>query len=195
MLKKVNFNVVSFIMNIIYGTYNILVGFIVDSWWFKTAGVYYLLLTIMRLFLLKTKEEKVRVFGKPLIGSLLMMLSLPLAGMVILDSINGRGIVFHEIVMITIALFTFTKLTLASINFAKAKSDKSVKLNIFKNISFADAFVSIVSLQRSMLVSFEGMKENEIRIMNIVTGSAVCVIVFLLGLNLIVKMNKKKPRT
>jgi hypothetical protein len=36
-----------------------------------------------------------------------------------------------------------------------------------------------------MLVSFEGMSNTEIQIMNLATGSAVCIIVFLLGLNLV----------
>jgi len=40
-------------------------------------------------------------------------------------------------------------------------------------------------LQRSMLVSFEGMSETEIVIMNAAFGSAVCVIVILLGINLL----------
>ena len=65
----------------------------------------------------------------------------------------------------------------------------SAMLITLRNISFADAFVSIFALQRSMLVSFEGMRESEIVIMNATLGSAVCVIVFLLGLNLI--RNKK----
>ena len=53
----------------------------------------------------------------------------------------------------------------------------------------SDAFVSIFALQRSMLASFEGMNETEIVIMNVALGSAVCVIVFLLGFNLL--RNKK----
>ena len=36
-----------------------------------------------------------------------------------------------------------------------------------------------------MLVSFEGMEEGEILIMNAILGSAVCIISFLLGLNLV----------
>lgn len=38
-----------------------------------------------------------------------------------------------------------------------------------------------------MLVSFEGMSEAEILLMNALTGTGVCIIVFLLGLNLVVK--------
>ena len=63
----------------------------------------------------------------------------------------------------------------------------SATLITLRNISFADAFVSIFALQRSMLVSFEGLTEEEIVIMNASLGSAVCVIVMLLGLNLLKK--------
>ena len=47
------------------------------------------------------------------------------------------------------------------------------------------AFVSVFALQRSMLVSFEGMGEAEIVIMNATLGFFVCIFVFLLGLNLL----------
>ena len=75
--------------------------------------------------------------------------------------------------------------TLATIKLIKARRSASATLITLRNISFADAFVSIFALQRSMLVSFEGMTEAEIVIMNATLGSAVCVIVFLLGLNLV----------
>lgn len=87
------------------------------------------------------------------------------------------------------AAYAFTKITLATIKFIKVRRSTSATLITLRNISFADAFVSIFALQRSMLVSFEGMIETEIVIMNATLGSAVCVIVFLLGLNLV--RNKK----
>jgi len=115
---------------------------------------------------------------------MLMILSVPLAGTVILSVVRDRGHEFHMIVMIAIATYTFTKTTLATVNFIKSRRSISVKIVTLRNISFADAFVSIFALQRSMLVSFEGMNESEILIMNAVTGSAVCIITFLLGLKL-----------
>ena len=89
------------------------------------------------------------------------------------------------IVMIAMAAYAFTKITLATIKLIEARRSTSATLITLRNISFADAFVSIFALQRSMLVSFEGMTEAEIVIMNATLGSAVCVIVFLLGLNLV----------
>jgi hypothetical protein len=92
---------------------------------------------------------------------------------------------FHEIVMITIATYTFTKITLAIIGMAKAKHEASPALKTLRNISLADASVSIYTMQRSMLVSFPGMEAGEILLLNIFTGTAVWIIVLLLGINLI----------
>lgn len=177
--------ILSLVINIIYGIYNIIVGVIMPSWWFLTAGTYYLILSIVRYFVLRAKKNSIKNFLKPFTGIMLMVLSVPLSGMVVLASVKDRGTDYHEIIMITIALYTFTKFTLAAINLVKSKMNTPERIKILRNISFADAFVSIFSLQRSMLVSFEGMPPNEIRIMNIVTGSVVCVIIFMLGLNLI----------
>lgn len=189
----------SLVINIVYGVYNIVIGVITPSWWFSTAGTYYLILSIVRYSVLRARESSIESFLKPFTGVMLMLLSVPLAGMVVLASVKDRGTDFQEIVMITVALYTFTKITLSTINLVKSKKNTPERVKILRNISFADAFVSIFSLQRSMLVSFGGMPANDIRIMNIVTGSAVCVIVFFLGLNLIcnkifvVQKRKNKP--
>lgn len=41
----------SLLINIIYGIYNIVVGVIMPSWWFLTAGAYYLILSIVRNYI------------------------------------------------------------------------------------------------------------------------------------------------
>lgn len=189
MNKAVKSAILSLVINIVYGIYNIIVGVIMHSWWFLTAGTYYLILSIVRYSVVRAKNNRIENFLKPFTGIMLMTLSVPLSGMVILASMKDRGTDFHEIAMITIALYTFTKFTLATINLVKSKSNTPERIKILRNISFADAFVSMFSLQRSMLVSFEGMSANEIRMMNIITGSAVSVIIFLLGLNLVYKKN------
>ena len=89
------------------------------------------------------------------------------------------------IVMIAMAVYAFTKITLATVNLIKVRRSRSATFITLRNISFADSFVSIFALQRSMLVSFEGITETEIVIMNAALGSSVCVIVFLLGVSLI----------
>ena len=174
---------VSLLFNMVYSAYHIIFGITTRSWWFFTIGIYYAILSIVRFVVLRHKGKNRFIIR--FTGIMLMVLSLSLVGTVILAFVKDRGTEFHLIVMLAIAVYAFTKITLATIKWIKARKSKSVKLITLRNISFADAFVSIFSLQRSMLESFEGMTEIEIRIMNVATGSAVCVIVFLLGLNLV----------
>ncbi len=169
--------------NIAFATYHLAMGLITSSWWLLTLGSYYLVLSIVRFVVLRSKSKE-RFIAK-FTGWMLIILSIPLAGTVILSVVRDRGHELHMIVMIAMAAYAFTKITLATIKFIKARRSTSATLITLRNISFADAFVSIFALQRSMLVSFEGMTEAEIVIMNATFGSVVCVIVFLLGLNLV----------
>ena len=183
---------VSLLFNMVYSAYHIVFGITTRSWWFFTIGIYYAILSIVRFVVLRHKGKKHFVIR--FTGIMLMALSLSLVGTVILAFVKDRGTEFHLIVMLAIAVYAFTKITLATIKWIKARKSKSVKLITLRNISFADALVSIFSLQRSMLVSFEGMSEIEIRIMNVATGSAVCIIVFLLGLNLVQQKRQIKRK-
>ena len=181
--KTLKFALISLIFNVAFGAYHLVFGIVSSSWWLLTLGTYYLILSIVRFAVLisKLKEQFITKFT----GWMLMVLSIPLSGTVILSVVRDRGHEYHMIVMIAMATYAFTKITLATINLVKSRRSTSGALITLRNISFADAFVSIFALQRSMLVSFEGMTETEILIMNVALGSAVCVIVFMLGLNLV----------
>ena len=153
------------------------------SFWLFTVGIYYAVLSIARFVLLQLKDNN--NFVTKFTGVMLMLLSLSLVGTVILAVVRDRGVVMNEIVMIAMAAYYFTKITLAIINLVKARKSTSAKLVTLRNISLSAACVSIFALQRSMLVSFGDMSETDICIFNAVIGAAVCVIVFLLGLNLV----------
>ena len=185
--KTLKFALISLIFNVAFSAYHLIFGIVSNSWWLLTLGVYYLILSIVRVAVLcsKAKEQFITKFT----GWMLMVLSIPLFGTVILSVVRDRGHEYHMIVMIAMAAYAFTKITLAAINLVKSRRSASRVLLTLRNISFADAFVSIFALQRSMLVSFEGMTETEILIMNAVLGSVVCIIVFLLGWNLVRNFN------
>ena len=185
--RTLKFALASLVFNMAFATYHLVMGLATSSWWLLTLGSYYLVLSIVRFVVLRSKSGK-RFIAK-FAGWMLILLSIPLAGTVILSVLRDRGHERHMIVMIAMAAYAFTKITLATIKLIKARRSTSATLITLRNISFADAFVSIFALQRSMLVSFEGMTEAEIVIMNATLGSAVCVIVFLLGVKLL--RNKK----
>ncbi len=181
---------VSLAVNIVYAVGNCIMGFWLHSWWLVTVGSYYTVLSTTRFSVLKIKKKAngdsdTELFAKRITGILLILLSFCIVGVNILSSLKERGTDFHEIVMITIATYTFAKITIAIIGMVKARSDASHVKKTLRNISLADACVSIYSMQRSMLVSFPGMESADIQLLNILTGTAVWVIILLLGINLI----------
>lgn len=183
MNRTLKIALLSLIFNTVFAIYHFVLGLVTDSWWILTLGSYYIVLSTVRFVVLRTKAKE--LFITRFTGWMLIILSIPLVGTVILSVIRDRGYELHMIVMIAMAAYSFTKITFATIKLVKARHSVSAILITLRNISFADAFVSIFALQRSMLVSFEGMSETEIVIMNAALGSAVCVVVFLLGVNLL----------
>ena len=181
--RTLKFAFASLVFNLVFAIYHFVLGLITNSWWLLTLGSYYLVLSVVRfvVLLFQTKERFITKFT----GWMLIILTSPLLGTVILSAVRDRGYNLHMIIMIAMAAYAFTKITLATIKLIKSRHSKSATLIALRNISFADAFVSIFALQRSMLVSFEGMSADEIVIMNTTIGFVVCIIVFLLGLNLI----------
>ncbi len=175
----------SLIFNIAYSVYYITLGALTGSWWLLVLGFYYYVLSTARFIVVRTKKN-LRLLSK-FTGIMLMVLSLSLVGVVVMSLVRDRGHKFHIIVMITIATYSFAKIVLAIIKLVKSRHSTSPKTVALRNVSLANAFVSIFSLQRSMLVSFDGMSELEILLMNALTGTGVCIVVFLLGLNLVIK--------
>ena len=181
--KELKFAISCLMGNMAFSIYHLAFGIFAKSLWMLTLGVYYLILSIVRFFVLRTKKKPNR--ATHFTGIMLIILSIPLLGSTILSVIRDRGYSLHMIIMIAMAAYAFTKITIATVNLIKSRHGTDAKYIMLRNISFADALVSIFALQRSMLVSFEGMNEVEIQIMNACLGCGVCIMVFLLGLNLI----------
>ena len=177
-------------LNIAYAAGNCVVGFYAHSWWFITVGAYYSVLATTRFSVLQIQRKskgdlESQLFAKRITGILLIVMSVCIVGVIILSALKERGTVLHEIVMIAVAAYTFTKVSVAIVRMIKA-SRKALPLVItLRNISLADACVSIYTMQRSMLVTFAGMAETTIKLFNILTGTAVCLTVLFLGINLI----------
>jgi len=180
----------SLAFNTAYALGNCFIGFFTHSWWFITVGAYYTVLAITRFSVLQVKRKArddydAELFARRITGILLVVLSLCIVGVNIMSAVKDRGTVFHQIIMITIATYTFTKITISIIGMVKAKRSTSPVLNTLRNIALADACVSIYTMQRSMLISFPGMEKADILLLNIFTGTAVWIVVLLLGINLI----------
>lgn len=180
----------SLAFNIIYALVNCIIGFLNASWRFITVGAYYTVLTVARYYVLQirrksTSEPDVGISVRRNTGILLIVLSFCITGVNTMSAVTDRSFALHEILMITVAAYAFTKITIAIIGMVRSKRFASPVLKTLRNIALADACVSIYTMQRAMLVSFPGMESETILILNIFTGTAVWAVVLLLGINLI----------
>lgn len=178
----------SFIINLIFALYNCVLGLASFSWWFLAVGAYYVILSSMRISVIafSARDRKNEMFIMRFSGVMLFMLAVVLCGIVYLTIEQFGAVKYHEIAMITIALYAFTKITLAVCGFVSSGKSRSPAVKTLRSIAFADSVVSIYSLQRSMLVSFEGMTAENIILFNTLSGIGMCLIVICIGLNLII---------
>ena len=188
---------VSLIINSLYSAGYIFLCIHTGSYWFALPGCYYLLLSLMRFtavfYNYRHSRNKSHLEENTVVkinGILLICLSFILAGTVYMTVASDVSKAIHEIITITIATFSFTKITLAIINFVKSKKSESPVITAIRSISLSDAAASIFSLQRTMVVSFPGMTQRDIMILNIFTGTLVFITALVSGILLLIK-NKK----
>ncbi len=194
-LKMIFFALLSLTLNIAYAIYDAYLGISTNSYWFITMSFYYVLLGIMRFNAVYTgaKIEKYSVENKIAVelsvmkrnGIILLFMILALSGTVVLTVNQIHIIAYDTIPMITIATFTFYKIITAIINLVKVKKHNSPLLSTIRNISLADASMSILPMQTSMICSFENQSAISIQFMTIFTGTAISILFFFLGISMI----------
>ncbi len=185
--RLVVFAAINLSINIIYGAGHAVFGVKEGSVWLLTMAAYYILLGVMRFGAVLTERKHASErFVMRFCGGLLMAFALVLAGSTTLSLLQERSIPHELILMITIAAYTFWKITMAIAHTVQAHRTGTPLTRTLRNITLATALASLMTMQRSMLVSFEGdMKAQEVLLLNIMTGAAVCILVFLMGLNMV----------
>ncbi|MBO5060604.1 MAG: hypothetical protein J6C82_06810 [Clostridia bacterium] len=186
-------------LNLIYALYNGVLGVITHSLWFLTMFSYYAIISVMRFSAVLfehrrayVKSDTSEAFVMKFCGIWLILLAIIISSSVYLSFALKTGVGYHEIIMITIATYTFCKATLAIINVIKIRKRNSMLLLTIRYISCADAAVSMLSLQRSMIASFGNLYTRESVILTSVFGAAVCGYVAVLGGRMIFAASKKR---
>jgi len=188
MSRRANTAWMGFCINALYGIYTGALGVFGHSWWFIALAAYYVVLAVMRfsvLLSLRSADPATERFVMRFTGGMCLFLAVTLAGITYLSLLDERGTQHHKIVMITMALYAFSKLTMAVIQIVQRSRNNRPALKCMCSLALADAAVSIFALQRSMLVTFTGMSPNNIQLMNALTGTAVYLLTAVLGINLI----------
>ena len=180
--------------NAAYALFNLILAWNYQSEWYLMMAMFLFPLCIMRFLLLmewkKHGENGCRPDILHVSGFIMLFLVLAMASIVYVTSIRQATEGYGEIVMITIAAYTFTKLGFAIARTLKDKKNSRLLSRFIRDISYAELAASMLNLQRTMIISFGNENHEWAHMMNIISGSAACLFIAAIGISMIAYRNK-----
>lgn len=196
------FAAASFAVNLAYAILQGVLGIVLHSYWYGLFAGYYLVLSIMRGAVLlgglkagRREDEALACRGKLRIylgcGGMLIILSAAFAALASFLIISEQPPRYGMYGAIMMAMYTFYKIIAAAINAVKVKKYGDFALQAIRNVTFADALVSVFALQTAMVATFAAEGEaGEMHSMNVATGAVVFLLTLGLGIYMIVRAAK-----
>lgn len=190
----------SAVWNGAYATLQLCLGIYHHSFWFRTLAGYYAALALMRLFLARhivraepAVQQRRELGCYRICGWMFLVLNLLLSGMMVLRIVENRLTAHHEITTIAMAAYTFTSLTLAIANVCRYRRYQSPVFSASKAISLAAACVSMLTLEGTMLTTFQNgeMTAATVRLFLALSGGAVSAFIIAMAIYMIVHANIK----
>ena len=170
------------------------------SAWFYSLAAYYATLAAMRCSLVwhtlrYTPGEQMRqeLTRYRTCGWVFLLTNLALSGIMFYMIYEHRVTRHGEIITITMAAYTFTTLTMAIINVIRYRKFNSPILSAAKAISLAAACVSMLTLENTMLISFNkgAMPQQTVRLFLALSGGVVSAFIIAMAIYMIVQANRK----
>lgn len=191
--RTIVFAVVSFLINVAYVAFMAVMAALSDNAWYYAIAVYYVLLALTKgnVFLskLKSNEDIFQAKAYRASGILLILFTLAFSGVITLVYKSGGTFEYAGVLIYAVAAFTFYKLVMAAINFVKAKKSDDLYVRNLRNVNFAGALISLVSLQVAMFQAFS--PEANSGFANALTGAGVSAVIVAVGVIMVVVANKK----
>lgn len=165
--------------------------------WYISLASYYtilLLIKIINVIPLKKADDSNNNSGlKQYTFSSIALILTPLTLLIPLLQIYflNKAFVHDPIVAIGVAAFTFYKITVAIISNVKSHKQPNLSIQAIKNVSLADALVSIFSLQTTLLYAYS-TDVLLTKTFNIITGIAICILTIAIGIIMLIRRKKLK---
>lgn len=189
----------SLIWNIAFAIFQLGLGFYHKSFWFYSMFAYYIILGVMRFFLVRhtrkykvNEETTIEAKKSILCGYLLIAMNLALAVIVFFMVYWNRTFYHHMITTIALAAYTFVTFTFAIINLIKYRKYKSAVYSSAKTISLISGAVSMLTLEATMLTTFGTNESPQFsQLMLSLTGAVVIGFAIVMAIIMIIKGSKQ----
>ncbi len=189
-------------INAVYGLFQLASGLYYQSPWFFSCGIYYLVLCLIRLVLVRyerkqsacTDDVQKRIIGWSgfrAAGIGMLLLNLAITGMVFQMIWHGQGSHYPKIMVYAVAAYTFYRLTMSIIRVIQSRGKLTPLEGAARNINLTAAIMSLYSLQIAMLNAF-GQGTDNVMLMNSLSGAGTCLLVILGALGMVLHGHKQK---
>lgn len=183
-------------VNLAYIIMKLSTGIYYRSAWLVSLAVYYILLALMRLSLIRYVERNraandisAEFRRYRLCGIILLLMNQALAGIVIFMVYENRGFDYPGMLIYAMALYAFYAVITAIVRIVKTRRHKSPILSAAKAVNLVAAMVSMLSLTTAMLSQFGDGQGEFRRTMIASVGGGVCTIVIGMAIFMIVRAN------
>lgn len=195
--RSVIFAILSFIFNILFAVMQGVLAILSKSIWYGALATYYIIISCIRGSVIaicrkRNKQNypiKEQVILYKNCGVCLIILSAALIPAVVQMILKNQSFEYAGLMIYVMAVYAFYKLGMSIYNIVKAKRHNDYLIQSIKNISFADALVSILALQTAMFQSFGDTSYNP-ALPNALTGTVVLLSIILLGVFIIINSCK-----
>lgn len=184
--------------NLVYVGIKLFSGIYFQSLWFIALAVYYFVLAMMKMLLLRPGKRAVE--AAPLeqelrryraCGIMLLLMNQALVVIVVLIVRQNKGFDYPGLLIYFMALYSFYYAISACVKAVKYRKHGSPVMSAAKAITLVAAMVSILSLTTAMLARFDAAGVEYRQLMTSLVGSAVCLIVIGMAIYMIVRSTKQ----
>ena len=175
------FLVFTTIGNIVIATGKFLLALTLPSLWFFINAIFMIILCISRVFSIRDYHKN---------GILLIVLGIMYFFVNVYIYYKGTNTTMHEYLTYLVALIAFWSIGSAIYGMIKYKRNHTPILKAVKLTNFANALTSIMLTQIVLLDTYADVESYNSNLMNGITGMSVGIIIIILGLYMIVGINK-----
>ena len=191
---------ISLTINLMYAAMKFTAGLWYSSTWLGALAIYYIVVSVLRFVLLRymrgdedAQELREEYKKYRLCGIWMLILNLSLTGIIFQMVWQNQGYRYPGFLVLVVAMYAFYAVSFSIVEMVKYRKYNRPVLLAAKNIRFATALVSLLTMETAMLAQFGEDAAFQQR-MTALTGAGVCVIVLGMSVYMIVKANKELNR-
>lgn len=180
-------------VNFLYVIFKAASGIYYRSVWFLAMAVYYLVLGLLRTYLIycyKHKGQRTEYRCYRNVAFMLFLLNIPMGVMILLMIETDSGFSYPGYVIYLSALYMLYSFIISIVNIVKFRKLGNPVLSASKALNFVAAMMSVLGLQTAMISRFSSDGDGYRRFMNTVTGGSVYGIVIIIAVYMLIHSRK-----